>query len=82
MNDFFSFCCKELEVLDGIQKALHLKIAGAFEQLCILQDSWKQLSTDLDDKNIALHIDGTCVDTKNNTETLSLQTNPTRLIKG
>ena len=73
---------KELEVLDGIQRALHLKIAGAFEQLCILQDNWKQLSADLEDKNSALNIDSTCVDTRNNTETLSLQANPTRLKKG
>ena len=73
---------QELEVLDGIQRTLHLKITGAFEQLCILQDCWKQLSVDLDDKQAALSIDSTCVSLSNTTETLSMQQDPTRLKNG
>lgn len=73
---------QELEVLDGIQRALHLKISGAFEQLCILQDCWKQLCADLDDKHSALCIDSTCVDMNNTAGNVSMQNDPTRLKKG
>lgn len=79
---FDTYNMQELEVLDGIQSTLHQRIIAAFEHLCILQDCWKQLCADLDDKHIALDIDSTCMDMTNATKTISMQLNPTRLKKG
>lgn len=48
---------KEVEVIDGIKKALQNRISQSFEQLCLLQEARQQVQADLQDKNIALGID-------------------------
>ncbi|XP_076439938.1 tektin-2-like [Babylonia areolata] len=48
---------KEVEVIDGIKKALQQRIGESFEQLCLLQEARQQVQADLQDKNIALGID-------------------------
>jgi len=48
---------KEVEVIDGIKKALQQRVSEAFEQLCLLQEARQQVQADLQDKNIALGID-------------------------
>jgi len=48
---------KEVEVIDGIKKALQQRVGEAFEQLCLLQEARQQVQADLQDKNIALGID-------------------------
>lgn len=48
---------KEVEVIDGIKKALQQRIGDSFEQLCLLQEARQQVQADLQDKNIALGID-------------------------
>lgn len=69
-------------MIEGIQSALHLKINAAFGQLCVLQDSHKQLTADLRDKHEALEIDGMCADLGNKAETISMYQDPTRILKG
>jgi tektin-2 len=48
---------QEVEVIEGIKKALQQKIGDSFEQLCLLQEARQQLQADLQDKNLALGID-------------------------
>lgn len=48
---------QEVEVIDGIKKALQQRISESFEQLCLLQEARQQVQADLQDKNIALGID-------------------------
>lgn len=60
---------KEVEVIDGIKKALQTRISEGFEQLCLLQEARQQVQADLQDKNIALGID---IDQYNLTDKSSL----------
>ena len=69
-------------MIEGIQSALHLKINAAFGQLCVLQDSHKQLCADLKDKDTALEIDNTCADLGHKADTVSMHKDPTRIMKG
>lgn len=48
---------QEVEVIEGIKKALQQKVSDSFEQLCLLQEARQQLQADLQDKNLALGID-------------------------
>lgn len=51
------FHSQEVEVIDGVKKALQQKISEAFEQLCLLQEARQQIQADLQDKSITLGID-------------------------
>ena len=70
-------------MIEGIRSALHLKIQAAFKQLCVLQDCHRQLTDDLQDKDYALNIDGTCAELSNeDASKIALQDDPTRIKRG
>ncbi|XP_075054204.1 tektin-2 isoform X1 [Mixophyes fleayi] len=73
---------KEVEVIDGIRKALQQKISEAFEQLCLLQDSRQQLNWDQRGKVETLEIDRTCLSLTKHSPNISLKVEPTRVPNG
>ncbi|KAG9492842.1 hypothetical protein GDO78_001028 [Eleutherodactylus coqui] len=70
---------KEVEVIEGVRKALQQKISEAFEQLCLLQESRQQLNWDHRDKMETLDIDRTCLSLTKNSPNISLKVDPTRV---
>jgi len=73
---------KEVEVIEGIKKALQQKIGDAFEQLCILQEARQQLQADLQDKNIALGIDVDQYNLTDRSPNISFKPDSLRVPKG
>lgn len=73
---------KEVEVIEGVQKALQQKISEAFEQLCLLQESRQQLNWDHRGKVETLDIDRTCLSLTKNSPNISLKVDPTRVPHG
>ncbi|XP_036372150.1 tektin-2 [Megalops cyprinoides] len=73
---------KEVEVIDGIQRALQQRISRAFEQLCLLQEIRHQLTNDLQNKMEALDVDNTCLSLTETSSEISLKPNPTRVLSG
>ncbi|CAH1255246.1 TEKT2 [Branchiostoma lanceolatum] len=73
---------KEVEVIEGIKKALKQKIDEAFEQICLLQEARQQLHADLRDKSEALGIDQEVYHLTNDSPGISFKPNPTRVPKG
>ncbi|XP_043915885.1 tektin-2 [Protopterus annectens] len=70
---------KEVEVIEGIKKALQQKISQAFEHLCLLQEARQQLNLDQRNKAEALEIDRVCLSLNLNSPNISLKPNPTRV---
>ncbi|XP_072276266.1 tektin-2 isoform X2 [Pyxicephalus adspersus] len=73
---------KEVEVIEGIRKALQQKISEAFEQLCLLQESRQQLTWDERDKSETIEIDQTCLSLTKHSPNISLKVDPTRVSYG
>ncbi|KAG8588439.1 hypothetical protein GDO81_005975 [Engystomops pustulosus] len=73
---------KEVEMIDGVRKALQQKISEAFEQLCLLQESRQQLNWDQRCKVETLDIDRTCLSLTKNSPNISLKVDPTRVPHG
>ncbi|CAG5956470.1 unnamed protein product [Menidia menidia] len=73
---------KEVELIERVQLSLQQQIDQAFEQLCILQETRHQLTTDLQNKMEALEIDKSCLSLTIESSNISLKTNPTRIPPG
>ncbi|XP_030073149.1 tektin-2 [Microcaecilia unicolor] len=73
---------KEVEVIEGVRKALQQKISEAFEQLCLLQETRQQLNLDHRNKMETLEIDRTCLSLNINSPNISYKPNPTRVPPG
>ncbi|KAM4795990.1 tektin-2 [Rhinophrynus dorsalis] len=73
---------KEMEVIEGVRKALQQKISEAFEQLCLLQESRHQLNWDQRGKVETVEIDRTCLSLNKNSPNISLKVDPTRVPHG
>ncbi|XP_075460673.1 tektin-2 [Ascaphus truei] len=73
---------KEVEVIEGVRKALQQKISQAFEQLCLLQESRHQMNWDHRCKVETLEIDRTCLSLNKNSPNISLKMDPTRVPYG
>ncbi|KAG8451443.1 hypothetical protein GDO86_003596 [Hymenochirus boettgeri] len=73
---------KEVEVIEGIRKALQQKISEAFEQLCLLQEAKHQLNWDQRSKTETVEIDQTCLSLNKNSPNISLKVDPTRVLNG
>ncbi|XP_063810542.1 tektin-2 [Pseudophryne corroboree] len=73
---------KEVEVIEGVRKALQQKISEAFEQLCLLQESRHQLNWDHRGKVETLEIDRTCLSLTKHSPNISLKVLPTRVPNG
>ncbi|VDI10752.1 tektin-2-like [Mytilus galloprovincialis] len=73
---------KEVEVIDGIKKALQSRIGDAFEQLCLLQEARQQIQADLQDKNIALGIDIDQYNLTDRSSNISFKPDSLRVPKG
>ena len=72
---------QELETIEGIRNLLYQSSCLAHEQICVLQDCHQALYADLTDKHSALAIDSECLDLDNQSGTISLQNDPTRIKK-
>ncbi|XP_077337843.1 tektin-2 [Lithobates pipiens] len=73
---------KEVEVIEGVRKALQQKISEAFEQICLLQETRQQLSWDQRDKAETIEIDQTCLSLTKHSPNISLKVDPTRVPYG
>ncbi|XP_068125181.1 tektin-2 [Hyperolius riggenbachi] len=73
---------KEVEVIEGIRKALQQKISEAFEQICLLQETRQQLTWDQRDKAETIDIDQTCLSLTKHSPNISLKVDPTRVPHG
>lgn len=73
---------KEVEVIEGVRKALQQKISEAFEQICLLQESRQQLSWDQRDKAETIEIDQKCLSLAKNSPIISLKVDPVRVAHG
>jgi len=73
---------KEVEVIDGIKKALQQRISDSFEQLCLLQEARQQVVADLQDKNIALGIDIDQYNLSDRSANISFKPDALRVPKG
>ncbi|XP_053562984.1 tektin-2 [Bombina bombina] len=73
---------KEVEVIEGVRKALQQKISEAFEQLCLLQESRHQMNWDQRNKTETVEIDRTCLSLNTNSPNISLKIDPTRVPHG
>ncbi|MBN3319348.1 TEKT2 protein, partial [Atractosteus spatula] len=73
---------KEVEVIDGVQRALQQRVSQAFEQLCLLQEARQQLVFDLQNKSEALGVDQTCLSLTVTSPLISLKPNPSRVPNG
>ncbi|KAM9737865.1 tektin-2 [Menidia menidia] len=73
---------KEVELIERVQLNLQQQIDQAFEQLCTLQETRHQLTTDLQNKMEALEIDKSCLSLTIESSNISLKTNPTRIPPG
>ena len=81
MSVYLRILLQELETIEGIRSTLHANVNSAFEQICVLQDCHQGLCDDLTDKHSALTIDSECLSLSNQSETISLQKDPTRIKK-
>ncbi|XP_033737318.1 tektin-2-like [Pecten maximus] len=73
---------KEVEVIDGIKKALQQKVNEGFEQLCLLQEARQQIQADLQDKNLALGIDVDQYNLTDRSPNISFKPDSLRVPKG
>lgn len=80
--DIFYNNLQEVEVIDGIKKALQTRIGDAFEQLCLLQEARQQIQADLQDKNIALGIDVDQYNLTDRSSNISFKPDSLRVPKG
>lgn len=72
---------QELDTTEAFRSILHQRVNSAFEQICVLQKCHDGLCVDLTDKHKALGIDTQCFELGNNSDTISLQNDPTRIKK-
>ncbi|TRY96386.1 hypothetical protein DNTS_029320 [Danionella cerebrum] len=73
---------KEVEVIDEAQRLLQQCIDQAFEQLCRLQETRQQLTSDLQDKIEALDVDMSCLNLSIQSPEISFKPNPMRVPSG
>ncbi|BFZ00180.1 hypothetical protein BsWGS_03219 [Bradybaena similaris] len=73
---------KEVEVIEGIKKALQQRISDSFEQLCLLQEARQQIQADLQDKNTGLAIDIDQYNLSERSPNISFKPNALRVPKG
>lgn len=78
----YGYILQEVEVIDGIKKALQSRIGDAFEQLCLLQEARQQIQADLQDKNIALGIDIDQYNLTDRSSNISFKPDSLRVPKG
>ncbi|KAL2079973.1 hypothetical protein ACEWY4_023766 [Coilia grayii] len=70
---------KEVELIDSCQRMLQQRIDQSFEQLCLLQEAWHQVNSDLQDKRDALDVDMACLSLTVTSPQISLKPNPLRI---
>ncbi|XP_041436765.1 tektin 2 (testicular) L homeolog isoform X2 [Xenopus laevis] len=73
---------KEVEVIEGVCRALQQKISEAFVQLCLLQEARHQLNFDQRNKTETVEIDQTCLSLTRNSPNISLKVDPARVLNG
>ncbi|XP_076157791.1 tektin-2 [Alosa pseudoharengus] len=70
---------KDVELIDNCQRTLQQRIDQSFEQLCLLQEAWHEVNSDLQNKRDALDVDMSCLSLTVTSPQISLKPKPLRI---